>query len=156
LFVLFEGLLKINLLMDYDLYMGYSPRYMYLILKYNKCFLLVRYRAVESLCVLTFRWDVSLPSSGSKISRTRNQLAAGGHWFLAWLIFDPGDGCDTFLRNVVHIRTTQRYIPEDGNVTIAVINSNPAYKRIILGTHSMRYWVTSNILSGHSKIPGTL
>jgi hypothetical protein len=36
--------------------------------------------------------------------------------FPAWQIFDPQDGSDSFLRNVVYIRTSQRYIAEDGSI----------------------------------------
>jgi hypothetical protein len=30
------------------------------------------------MCLPTFRWKLSLPSSGSRISRTRNQCTTGG------------------------------------------------------------------------------
>jgi hypothetical protein len=41
--------------------------------------------------------------------RTRN-------WCPYQLIFDPEDESDKFLRNVFHILTTLRYMPEDGNI----------------------------------------
>jgi hypothetical protein len=43
-----------------------------------------------SLCQPTFRWNISPLSSGSKISRIRNQLTAIGY----------AVGGDKFLRNV--------------------------------------------------------
>lgn len=39
---------------------------------------LVWYSAVQSVCVPTIRWNVSLPSSGWNISLARNQCVAGG------------------------------------------------------------------------------
>jgi hypothetical protein len=44
---------------------------------YERCHLL-GYSAVQSVYEPTFLRNVSLPSSGSKISRGRNQSAAGG------------------------------------------------------------------------------
>jgi hypothetical protein len=43
------------------------------------CFHLLRYSAVYFACEPTFRRNVSPLSSGQKISRARNQRAAGGH-----------------------------------------------------------------------------
>jgi hypothetical protein len=65
-----------------------------------ECCHLLGYSTMKFVCELTFRWDISPPSSGSKISRARNQCVAGSScWFLAWLIF-PEDGGDTFHQNV--------------------------------------------------------
>jgi hypothetical protein len=44
----------------------------------------------------SFRRKISLPSSGRRISRTRNQRAS--RWQAE--LFDPEDGGDMFLRNV--------------------------------------------------------
>jgi hypothetical protein len=40
------------------------------------------------------------------------------YWFLARLIFDPKMGLIGSSEMMVHIWTTWRYIPEDGNLSI--------------------------------------
>jgi hypothetical protein len=36
----------------------------------------------------------------SQLTFQRNMYPPGSNWFLSWLIFDPEDGSDMFLRNV--------------------------------------------------------
>jgi hypothetical protein len=59
---------------------------------------------VQSVCELTFRWNASPPSTGSKISQARNQSVAG-----AYSVIRSSD-------TSVQIRTTRRYSLEDSNI----------------------------------------
>jgi hypothetical protein len=67
---------------------------------------------VYSVCEPAFRKKVSPPSSGSIISRARNQRVAGEKMEII-----------RFSETSIHIRTTWRYVPED-NITAAARTSN--------------------------------
>jgi hypothetical protein len=57
------------------------------------------------VCIWTNIWEENITSS-HVLPR----------WFLARLIFNREEGCETFLRNV-HMVTTQHYMPEDYKFT---------------------------------------
>jgi hypothetical protein len=67
-----------------------------------------------------FGGTCQLKLTGSKISRAENQCVAGGRGrFISELIFDPEDVGEELTRSSetsMHIRTTRRYVPGDGNI----------------------------------------
>jgi hypothetical protein len=102
------------------------------------------YSALWSVYEQTFQRNLSPPSSGSKVSRGRNQ-------FIRWLgrICSLEYVVDMFSsKTSVHMPTTQRYISENGDfITTAVRSSIPtkvvrlviAYKALFYFIHTKHY-----------------
>jgi hypothetical protein len=84
---------------------------------YEFCHLL-GYSAVQSICEPTFRRNISPPTSGSK--KVGLFLATCYHpGFLLGLFSTVKKEVILSSETSVYIRTTRRYIPEDGNIQLS-------------------------------------